>query len=105
MAFSRIKHNFVVKTQQIVAELQPRLSGNVAGTENLFKLRVAQLIKDMNGEIVSEVRINSDGKRFNFLQVKFADGAKANMPTKRTLRRPADENVHAAELKQTLASL
>jgi len=105
MAFSRMKQQFTRKLETIVNELQPRLAGNVAGTENAFKMRVGALIKEMNAELVSEPRTNKQGNRFEFVRVKFKDGALSNLPTTAVLHRPIAKNEYAAEVRQVMEAL
>lgn len=105
MAFSRMKQNFIMKLDEIVNDLQPRLAGNKAGTENLFKARVSKLIVEMNAELTSEIRRNKDGNRFEFVKVKFKDGATVNLPTVRRLHVPVERNAYAEEMATAIAEV
>ena len=103
----KLKHDvrmsvlFHEKKFRLIQELQPQMETNAAWVKNMFPKRIADLIKDMQGDIRFETRIGNNGP-FEFGRIVFPDGTEANLPTLRSLEQTVQKNEWAHSIQHHL---
>lgn len=86
---------------KMIQELQPQMETNAAWVKNMFPIRIAELIEQLQGQIKTEPRVGAKGV-FEFARIYFPDGSSANLPTQRALEQKIEKNEWAHSIQRHL---
>lgn len=92
---------FYEKKSKLVSELQETMKTNEAFARNIFPKKIADLIEEMQGQLVSETRMGNAGP-FEFWRIQFSDGSFANLPTEKALDQVIQKNEWAHNIQRHL---